>query len=291
MLERVIFWSLLIFISAHLLRKFYFSASVEKMKRLRYAALATEIAALALFYFSWVPKFISGDTGFQLVAAGNADVIIVFGLIAGAILLFLFNSPRSIRVGAISHIAASVIFMGVLLRLLPESYPLLLDESAPIFIILLLSGLITAAFYLSYPQINQYAPAKFFSLSDSDLKAVRLIEQIANPEHIVLANQMIGVAAIKEFGFKKYYNNQFYYSMPNGSPRTFYDRYLDMIYQGTKPEFMYLALNEAGAAEAYFVLNRYWRDAEKIAEQARQSATAVYEIDNGEVYIFKYERN
>ena len=162
---------------------------------------------------------------------------------------------------------------------------------AKIFIILLLSGLITAAFYLSYPQINQYAPAKFFSLSDSDLKAVRLIEQIANPEHIVLANQMIGVAAIKEFGFKKYYNNQFYYSMPNGSPRTFYDRYLDMIYQGTKPEFMYLALNEAGAAEAYFVLNRYWRDAEKIAEQARQSATAVYEIDNGEVYIFKYERN
>jgi len=108
------------------------------MKRLRYTVLATEIVALALFYFSWIPKFISGDTGFQLVAAGNADVIIVLGLIAGAILLFLFNTSRSIRVGAISHIAASVIFMGALLRLLPESYPLRFDESAPILIILLL---------------------------------------------------------------------------------------------------------------------------------------------------------
>jgi len=85
MLERVIFWSLLILISAYLLREFYFSASVGKMKRLRYAALTTDIVALALFYFSWIPKFISGDTGFQLMAAGNADVIIVFGLITGAI--------------------------------------------------------------------------------------------------------------------------------------------------------------------------------------------------------------
>ena len=138
MLERLIFWSLLILISAYLLRKFYFSASAEKMKRLRYTALATEIVALALFYFSWIPKFISGDTGSQLVAAGNADVIVVFGLIAGAIFLFLFNTPRSIRAGAIAHIAASVIFIGALLRLLPESYPLRFDESAPIFIILLL---------------------------------------------------------------------------------------------------------------------------------------------------------
>ena len=137
-LQYVIFWSLLILISAYLLRKFYFSASVEKMKRLRYVALATEIIALALFYFSWIPKFISGDTGFQLIAAGNADVIIVFGLVAGAILLFLFNTSRSIRVGAIAHIAASVILIGALLRLLPESYPLRFDESAPIFIILLL---------------------------------------------------------------------------------------------------------------------------------------------------------
>ena len=89
MLERLIFWSLLILISAYLLRKFYFSASAEKMKRLRYTALATEIVALALFYFSWIPKFISGDTGSQLVAAGNADVIVVFGLIAGAIFVFI----------------------------------------------------------------------------------------------------------------------------------------------------------------------------------------------------------
>jgi len=42
--------------------------------------------------------------------------------------------------------------------------------------------------------------------------------------------------------------------------------------------------------EAYFVLNQYWRDSEKIASQARASANQVYLIDNGKVYIFKYLR-
>src|SRR3989344_2402383 len=156
MLERVIFWSLLIFVSAYLLRRFYFSASAEKMKRLRYAALATEIIALAFFYFTWIPKFISGDTGFQLMAAGNIDVIAVFGLITGATLLFLLNTPRSIRVGAISHIATSVIFIGALLRLLPESYSLRLDESAPIFIaLLLLAGNVMVLFLWHQLQLSE----------------------------------------------------------------------------------------------------------------------------------------
>ncbi len=158
-----------------------------------------------------------------------------------------------------------------------------------IFLIFILSGGLSISLYLSYPRLNQYEPAKFFSLSESDIKAVTLIEQVASPNHIVLANQMIGAAAIKEFGFKKYYNNQFYYSMPMGQSKTLYEGYLEMIYQGAKRETMQKAMREAGVNESYFVLNKYWRNFEKIADQASASAEKVYTIDNGNILIFKYQ--
>jgi len=164
------------------------------------------------------------------------------------------------------------------------------DVCARIFLIFILAGTLTISLYLSYPRVNQYEPAKFFSLSASDIKTVNSIEQSAQPEHIVLANQMVGVAAIKEFGFKKYYNNQFYYSMPMGTPRTFYDYYLEMIYEGAKKETMTKAMTEAGVTESYFVLNKYWRNSEKIKGQAAESADKVYEIDEGKIWIFKYTR-
>lgn len=158
------------------------------------------------------------------------------------------------------------------------------------FLIFILTGALTISFYLSYPRVNNYEPAKFFSVSASDIKAVNYIEHSADPEHIVLANQMVGAAAIKEFGFKKYYNNQFYYSMPMGNPRTFYEYYLDMIYEGAKKQTMEQAMAEANVSESYFVLNKYWRDSEKIAKLATESADKVIEIDNGEIWIFKYTK-
>ncbi len=164
------------------------------------------------------------------------------------------------------------------------------DVFIKLFIILSLAGLISVSLYLSYPRANQYEPAKFFSVSESDIKAVRLIEQTAALNHVVLANQMVGAAAIKEFGFKNYYNGQFYYSMPMGTPQTLYDLYLEMIYQGAQRQTMEKAMKEAGVDEAYFVLNKYWNNSEKISQQATESADAKYLIDENKVYVFKYER-
>jgi hypothetical protein len=158
------------------------------------------------------------------------------------------------------------------------------------FLVLTLAGGLTISLYLSYPRFNQFEPAKFFSLSQHDINAVNLIEKTASPQHIVLANQMVGVAAIKEFGFKQYYDNQFFYSMPMGSPRTFYDHFLAMTHEGAKKQTMESVMDEAGVDEAYFVLNSYWRDFDKIATQARQSAETVYDIDEGKILIFKYIR-
>lgn len=159
-----------------------------------------------------------------------------------------------------------------------------------LFLVMGLTAVMSASLYLSYPRLNQYEPAKFFSLGQADLDAVNYIEQVAAPEHIVLANQMVSVAAINEFGFKKYYHGQFFYSMPNGETRTFYDSYLDMIYNGASRETMIKAMNEAGVDESYLVINKYWNNFEKIVSQAADSSDKVYSIDNGKVYVFKYKK-
>lgn len=158
-------------------------------------------------------------------------------------------------------------------------------------LLILISLSLTTSMYLSYPRLDGVDPAKFYSLSQSDINAVKYIEHSATPNHIVLANQMVGVAAIKEFGFKRYYDNQFFYSMPNGENRSFYEAYLGMIYEGAKRETIEKAMEEAGVSEGYFVLNKYWKDSEKIAKKASEEADKIIFIDNGAITIFKYNLN
>ncbi len=162
------------------------------------------------------------------------------------------------------------------------------DRATKIALVVLGSGLLTISLYLSYPRLNQYEPSKFFSVSHSDISAVEIIEQTAHPEHIVLANQMIGAVAIQQVGFKKYYTGEFFYSLPSGTPHQLHDYYLEMIYGGARRDTMEKAMAYAGVSEGYFVINRYWNNAERIANQARQNADEVTSVDNGNLYIFKY---
>ncbi len=156
------------------------------------------------------------------------------------------------------------------------------------FVFFGLALILTISFYLSYPRLDSQEPSKFYSISESDIEAVNFIEQTAAIDHIVLANQMVGVAAIDQKGFKKYYNNQFYYSMPMGNPQTLYDLYLEMVYQGAKRETMEKAMVEADVSEAYFVINKYWRNFEKIVAQASDGADEIFQFNDGKIYIFKY---
>ena len=50
------------------------------------------------------------------------------------------------------------------------------------------------------------------------------------------------------------------------------------------------AMDLAGVNEGYFVLNKYWRAFVKILAEAKLSASSWQAIDNGEVYVFKYEK-
>lgn len=159
-----------------------------------------------------------------------------------------------------------------------------------------LTLLISAALYLSYPRFDNYFNSHGYSVSASDLKAVNWINEDGKNDFIVLANQQVSAAALRQFGFKKYYPVVsgrvawlFYYPIPTGSP--LYQSYLDMVYKTPSRETMFRALDLAGVNQGYFVLNKYWWAFKKILDEAKLSADSWQEIDNEEIFVFKYIKN
>ncbi len=164
-----------------------------------------------------------------------------------------------------------------------------------VFWILLLAGFRTTGLYLSQPRFDNYSFDRGYNTSIHDLKAVHTIENEAKQPYIVLANQAVSAAALGELGFKKYFLAQngtaeqiFFYPVPTGG--TLYQYYLKMVYEEPKRETVEQAMNLTGVREAYFVLNRYWSDYEKIAEVAKQSAESWESVDDGAILIFRYTK-
>ena len=173
-----------------------------------------------------------------------------------------------------------------------------------IIIFLFIGFLITASLYFSYPRFDNFHNSHGYSVSASDLKTVNWIEENHKEDYIVLSNQQVSVAALKEFGFKKYYELSpifldemgedyktkeiFYYPIPTASP--LYNHYLDMVYESADRATVVDAMKLAQVNEAYFVLNKYWWAFDKILNEAKLSAESWQEIDSGEIYIFKYIR-
>lgn len=165
--------------------------------------------------------------------------------------------------------------------------------------------LITASLYLSYPRFDRYYNSHGYSVSQTDINAVEWINNNAESDYIVLANQQVSAAALREFGFKKYYlvNSNisspyqgedkggveiFYYPIPTGG--RLYQYYLDMVYEKPSRETILLAMDLAGVDEAYFVLNKYWWAFPKILAEAKLEADSFQEFDNNEIYVFRYNK-
>ena len=158
--------------------------------------------------------------------------------------------------------------------------------------------LISTSLYLSYPRFDNYFNSHGYSVSQADIDAVRWIDNSALEDYIVLANQQVSAAALREFGFKKYYESKseisnlksqiFYYPIPTGGP--LYQYYLKMVYDRPTRLVVNEAMDLTGVNEAYFVLNKYWWAFPKILEEAKLEADDYIEINNGEVYVFKYNK-
>jgi hypothetical protein len=153
-----------------------------------------------------------------------------------------------------------------------------------------LSLLISAALYITYPRYDNYFNSHGYAVSAADLGAVSWINENAKADYIVLANQQVSAAALSRYGFKKYYGGDqlFYYPIPTSSP--LYQYYLDMVYKKPSRDTMLAAMDLAGVNEGYFVLNRYWWAFTKILDEAKLRADSWQAINDGEVFVFKYEK-
>ncbi len=143
--------------------------------------------------------------------------------------------------------------------------------------------------YVSYPRFDNYFNSRGYSTGVNDIKAVKLIAEEADNPYIVLANQQVSAAALKELGFDNYHsgpNGQiFFYPIPTGGP--LYQYYLDMVYKNPSRETMAKARDLAGVEESYLVVNKYWHQSAQVIAEAKLSANDWQAIDD-EVYIFKY---
>ena len=160
-------------------------------------------------------------------------------------------------------------------------------------IIVFMSFFITSSLYISYPRSDAYHLDRGYNITQTDINTVRYIDDMAANDYVVLANQMTSVAAIREFGFKKYFLNEknrayyFYYPIPTGDP--LYQYYLDMVYKNPSK----ITANEAGkfigVQNVYFVLSSYWDKFEELTEKAKKEADSWQSIDQDKAFVFYYD--
>ncbi|MEK7084130.1 MAG: hypothetical protein AAB932_02775, partial [Patescibacteria group bacterium] len=132
------------------------------------------------------------------------------------------------------------------------------------------------------------------NVRDADIEAVHFIDEHNQGEknYIVLTNQAVAAAALKEFGFAKYHETpsgeHYFYSIPTGGP--LYQFFRNMVYDSPKKEWMLQAMNFAGVPRAYFIHTNYWAPAGEIRDKAKIEAAAWWELGGGRVWVYEYIR-
>ncbi len=164
------------------------------------------------------------------------------------------------------------------------------SRALKLFFVFTFAALLTFSLYYSYPKDDgeDYPIDRGYSVSASDISAVQKIQaDAAGADYIVLADQSVSAAAVREFGFDKYFGPYFYYPIPTGDP--LYQYYLKMVYETPARTTVKEASNLTGVKLVYFVLNKYWTDSDKILDAARPLADSAISIDGGKIWIFKYQ--
>ena len=165
-------------------------------------------------------------------------------------------------------------------------------QSVSVRIIWLLFALIclTASLYISYPRYDNYFNSHGFSTGAADITAVKLIAQKSSEPYIVLADQPVSAAALKELGFSHYYKTKngpmYFYPIPTGGP--LYQYYLDMVYQRPARQYMAEATNLIPVKLGYLVINSYWYRSNRLIKEAKLTANNWWNVD-GQDYIFQYK--
>lgn len=253
-----------------------------------------------LYEYNWLILLILavGTGGYYLIKKGEKNLLtnqlVLIGVLAlnlVALSLFEFGSVIDYEQSEFIRRLGQIVVLAVLPIFLTGIYFILskIDKlkGSGWLSPALIAGILSMSLYLAYPQVNAFEKNRGFSVSESDVSAVRLIEEDGRDiSYVVLSNQSTSAASLQEFGFKSYVNNNlFYYPIPTSSP--LYQIYLKLVYSGVKMEYINQAKELGGVERVYFVINDYWLDAKKRVEQAREIAENEIEVD-GRIWVFEF---
>ena len=161
-------------------------------------------------------------------------------------------------------------------------------SAAPLAVAFALS--LAAGFYLTYPRLDLYHRDTAYNTTPADVTAVELVNREAGSEpYVVLANQAVAAAAVRQFGFAHYEHGYFYYPLPTGT-NPLYQVFLEAAERGfpTKATVQ-TAADVAGVTQVFFILNRYWANADTLADVAAQEADANWDVAGGAVRVYRYQ--
>ncbi|MEY4745015.1 MAG: hypothetical protein RL272_960 [Candidatus Parcubacteria bacterium] len=258
-----------------------------------WASTALILAALAGLAYAWRRS----RTG--LVYAISALVFFVNYVLLKSVVRFpfLISYERSNYADRIFDLTLFVlapmaaVALAALLARIGRSFPALRVGAA-----LLLAAFMTSSVYLGYPRRDKYESSRGWSTSAADVEAVRLIDRdAAGRPYIVLANQSVSAAAVRENGFARYFSSRdaahpvplFYYPIPTGDP--LYQKFLDMNASLGSYDSARKAMDLAGVDTAYYVVSYYWWDAQRIILAAKRQADRSWNLRDKD-FVFKYER-
>ncbi len=264
------------------------------------------IMTLLLFALrtSWKQKTPLFDRNERALLVGSSSAAI------GAFLLSGFESfPNVIAYETTDY--PTRLFQTALVLSLPVVLPLITDAfetirskmrrsvtwvSAPLGVVILVMCL-----FALYPiDVDGYHVDKGYNMSIHDIRAVEWIKHNAQDvPYIVLANQSVSAAAIESNGFQTYFTvrdprtnkmeSVFYYPVPTGG--LLYPFYLQFVYQTPRRSTVIAAMERVGVQRAYVVINTYWKNSAALVRSAQHDANLAYSIDEGTIWIFRYDRN
>lgn len=145
-----------------------------------------------------------------------------------------------------------------------------------------------AVAYAALPRHDAAVASHGWSMGAADIEAVRWIDHAAVGEpYTVLANQNVSAAAVREFGFKRYAGEVFFYPIPTGGP--LYQVYLQAVGSDPNMDAIREAAHLGQSKLVLVVLNDYWWNAQKTGETLAGIAKEEHAVRNGAVRIFKFE--
>ncbi len=153
--------------------------------------------------------------------------------------------------------------------------------------------LLMISWYFTYPTRDQISKHTGYAVRKADIEAVHFIQQRngTSTDYIVLTNQTVASAALREFSFKTYHQGadggeHYIYSIPTGGP--LYQWFRKMVYEEPKRQWMEEAMRFAGVKKAYLIHTNYWYPAAELRDAAKKEAEHFFDIGPGRAWIYEY---